>query len=261
MATSARLEGVRLVVAVAALAAVAVPASAFGHAYVMTPSSRDVGVANLDDRAHKSGPCGNNTRLKPTQYEAGAPVLVKWQETIDHQGCFQIAFSPAADKDWVILKQINDPAGTPDNFIWQDTVTLPTTPCKSCTLVVRQLMIGQACTPNQNDLDASTYYSCADICIGDDCGDGGAQPTVDGGGVDAGGPVTNPTDGGGKMVGDDEDEGSGGLGRTGLRSGAGDEGCSVAFGATSGVSFAAFAGVLGLALARRLRQRQRRTRR
>ena len=244
----------------AALAVIAVPTTAFAHIVMMTPLPRDVGVAGND--GHKTGPCGAVPRTnKCTSYEAGATIPVKWKETVEHNGCFQIALSQANDQNFTILKQIQDPAGSPLT-IFPDTVTLPAgVTCKDCTLVVRQLMIGKPCTALQNDLDASTYYSCADIRIGD--------PTVcvpptepDAGGTvpDAatgsdGGPTTVPTDGGGKLV----EAGAAGdpgptAGRPNLQSGDGG-GCSVALGATSGVSFGITAGLLALALVRRRRRR------
>jgi len=258
--------------AIAAL--VAAPATASAHAYVMDPPSRDVGIANLDARAHKTGPCGGSKRTGvPTKYAPGQTIKVKWQETIDHRGCFQIAVSPKDDANFVTLLQMNDPANTPDNFVWMADVKLPMTPCASCTLVVRQLMNGnQACTGDtanpMNPANASngTYFSCADICIGDNCdtGDAGAggdagpttdsgTSTTDSGTSSSGGPTTTPTDGGGKTVpGDDDDSNA----NPNLRSGAGDDGCSVGFADTSGAWVFAPAGLVGLALLRRRKNRR-----
>ncbi|HSO32143.1 MAG TPA: SCE4755 family polysaccharide monooxygenase-like protein [Labilithrix sp.] len=252
--------------ALAALAVIAVPATALAHTVMMTPVPRDVGVAGND--AHKTGPCGAVPRTnKCTSYDAGATIPVKWMETVSHDGCFQIALSTTGtDTNFTVLRQINDPAGGA-GMVYPDTVKLPDgVTCKDCTLVVRQLMIGKACTggttnvgPFQNDLDASTYYSCADIRIGDPtpCADpNGADSgpvTPDASPGDDGGPTTVPTDGGGKLV--DGGSSSGGINSKDLRAGEGDSGCSVAVGATSGVSFAITAGLLGLALARRRRRR------
>lgn len=107
----------------AALAVVAVPATAIAHTVMMTPVPRDVGVAGND--AHKTGPCGAVPRTnKCTSYEAGATIPVKWMETVGHQGCFQVAVSKANDQNFTILKQINDPAGGAA-MVYPDTVKLP----------------------------------------------------------------------------------------------------------------------------------------
>jgi MYXO-CTERM domain-containing protein len=109
-----------------------------------------------------------------------------------------------------------------------------------------------------------TYYSCADICVGDTCSgddagtgtdagvDGSTDPVTP---DDDSGVTTTPTDGGGKLVdaGDDGEEST--ARRPNLQAGDGG-GCSVALGASSGVSFAAAAGLVGLALLRRRRNRK-----
>jgi len=242
---------------------VGAPSAALAHTVMVTPPPRDVGVAGND--AHKTGPCGGVARTnKCTQYDAGATIPVKWMETVSHDGCFQLALSQSGDTNFTVLKQINDPAGGA-GMVYPDTLKLPDgVTCENCTLVVRQLMIGKACTttPFQNDVDASTYYSCADIRIGDFPGAAPCDPpaAADAGadgsttpGTDGGGPTTVPTDGGGKTVdaGDDSDPTGG---RPNLRSGDGG-GCSIALGATSGLSFAVTAGLFGLALLRRRRKR------
>jgi hypothetical protein len=237
------------------------PTTAFAHAYVMTPPPRDIGQPDLNARAHKTGPCGGVPRTgKPTQYTVGETITVKWQETISHQGCYQIGFSQANDTGFTLLKQINDPAGGA-NMVYTDTVTLPAgVSCSACTLVVRQLMVGGACTANQDPATAAqgTYYSCADICVGTTCVEpdaGVADAGVDGSpdpGTD-GGPTTTPTDGGGKLTDSGDDDGDPPA-RPRLNSGDGG-GCSVAFGATSGVSFGVTAGLLALALLRRRARR------
>jgi MYXO-CTERM domain-containing protein len=252
MQHATRRFGLQVLACAAMLAA---PATAFAHAFVVTPPPRDIGEPDLDARAHKTGPCGGLPRTgTPTKYAPGATVTVKWQETISHQGCFQIGFSPADDKNFVLLKQINDPdngAGT----VYTDTVTLPAgVECPACTLVVRQLMTGATCPPNADPATSpgGTYYSCADICVGDNCttpppadagADGSTTPGTDSG------VSTTPTDGGGKLV-DAGDNGGDDGAAPNLHSGDGG-GCNVALGTTSGVSLVASAGLLGLALLRR----------
>lgn len=252
------------------MVAVGAPTAAQAHTYVMQPPPRDIANTNLDARAHKTGPCGGVPRTgKPTAYATGADIEVKFQETIGHAGCFQIAFSPANDQNFVTLGQYVDKAGDPDNTIYTKTVKLPAgVTCKECTLVVRQLMLEnatnktcalpEAVPPTAGGAAGSTYFSCADICVGPDCVDGGAMPVdpQDGGSTEPGtdsGVSTQPTDGGGKLVdaGDDDDDGA----RPNLRSGDGG-GCSVALGATSGATLGISAGLLGLALLRRRRAKK-----
>ncbi|MBX3260022.1 MAG: lytic polysaccharide monooxygenase [Labilithrix sp.] len=253
----AGLSGVRaFVLAVVTL----VPATAAAHAYIMQPPSRDVGEANLDARAKKFGPCGGSPRTNtPTQYEVGAEIEVKFEETIGHTGCYQIAFSPADDKDWVTLLQVNDPAGRQN--VQTATVKLPAgVSCKDCTLVVRQLMFNRACEPDAapNSVSAGdTYFSCADIRVGDFPDAGPTMPPPDGGvdddeddGNSSGGVSTTPTDGGG-------DTSSSGGGRRLTPVDSGDSGCSVALGATSSFSLCASLGFGALALVRRRRRAQR----
>jgi hypothetical protein len=239
------------------------PATAFAHTFVVTPPPRDIAQPDLDLRAHKNGPCGGVPRTgKPTQYTVGETITVKWMETIGHQGCFQIGFSEANDTGFTVLKQINDPPGGAGT-VYTDTVTLPAgVSCPACTIVVKQLMINRACTgggdngttaPFQADDGTSTYYSCADVCVGPTCTEADAGAPADPGstnpGADSGGPTT--TDGGGKLV-----DGNGDVHNTqpNVRSGDGG-GCSVALGPTSGVSFGLTAGLLSLALARGRRRK------
>lgn len=256
MGIGTSLRGFRLFAGAAGLVAVLVPATAAAHAYVMQPPSRDLGIANLDARAHKTGPCGGSPRVgMPTQYEPGATVQVKWQETIGHRGCYQIAFSPANDQNWVTLKQVDDPGNNPDDMIYTDTVTLPAgVTCKDCTLVVRQLMIGVACTPDAAPPAADTYFSCADIRVGDFPDAGPSVPPTPiedaGGGSTSGGPTTTPTDGGGKTSTPGASPGSRKLSSVD----AGDDGCSIGWGATGGFSLVTSSGLALLALARRRRR-------
>jgi len=241
----------------AALAVIGVPATAIAHTVMMTPPPRDVGKPGAD--SHKSGPCGDVPRTNAcTSYEAGATIPVKWMETVSHAGCFQIALSTTGnDTNFVTLKQIDDPAGGA-GMVYPDTVKLPDgVTCKDCTLVVRQLMIG-TCAPDAS-YAANTYFSCADIRIGDPtpCAnpngpDGGPVETDASTPGDGGGPTTTPTDGGGKLV--DGGSSSGGVNSKDIRNSTDDSGCSVAFGASSGASLVITAGLLGLALARRRRR-------
>lgn len=237
---------------------VSAPTTASAHTRFLSPVPRS-DADGLKPPTYPP-PCGNVARTNnPTAYETGATIKVKWEETIAHQGCYQIAFS-SDDTNFTVLAQIDDPAGMTGTPLQTDIKLPAGVTCEKCTLQLRQLMLGAPCTgdtANPADPPASTYYSCADLCVGPDCvdagapTDGGTDASVDAGssGGTSGGPVTTPTDGGGKTVsGDDDSSGS-----PNLRSGAGDSGCSIGLGATSGVSLVVMGGLLGLALGRRRR--------
>ena len=260
MGTKKRNLGLRVLVIAAGLA---IPAAAVAHVRAVSPAPRSQ-ADNL-----KSGPCGNVPRTAtPTVYAPGQTVTVKWTETIGHEGCYQVAFSKD-DVSWTVLTQVADPAAL--QGMQMTTVTLPAgVSCLNCTLQVRQLMLentaNKVCAPDAAPPSAggalgSTYYSCADICVGAGCPDASA-PAVDSGmtSSSSGGPArtdsgvtTTPTDGGGKFVDGGDDDDNDPAARPNLRSGDGG-GCSVALGATSGVSFVITLGILGLSLARRRRR-------
>lgn len=152
---------------------VSLPEQAHAHANLTEPKPRN-DVANKEP-----GPCGGVPRTSSaTTYAKGSSITVKWLETIDHVGCFQIALSAANDANFVLLSQIDDPMnGTP--LARQTTVQLPADlTCDNCTLVLRQLMINASCAPNAEPPVGETYYSCADIRI---TGDGDAGPATDAG--------------------------------------------------------------------------------
>lgn len=103
----------------------------------------------------KSGPCGYARTNSPAVFRAGETVTLQWEATIYHRGYFRVAFSPANDQgfdDNVLLDNINEVQG---QRIYSADVTLPTTPCDSCTLQLIQVMLDR--NPPTN------YYSCADI--------------------------------------------------------------------------------------------------
>ncbi len=253
------LTGFR-VLAVAAL--VTAPSVAYAHALLTKPTPRD-----LTDDKLKMGPCGGDAQMGPllkgqvvAQYEAGATIDVGFKETIGHQGCYQLRLSSTGDdKNFQLLKQMPDPAGIDGGGTYSTTLKLPDgVTCQNCTLQLLQLMNGAPCTANQDPATSAqgVYYSCADIRIGDfpDAGpvaDAGPDPDDDAG-SSSGGPKTTPTDGGGKTTSDGDD---GATSSRNLRAGAGDDGCSVGWGATGGLSFFVSAGIGAMALLRRRRRR------
>jgi hypothetical protein len=109
----------------------------------------------------KTSPCGGLARATtPTTLQAGQTITVNWEETINHPGHFEFRFSPAGEKDWVLLKSIpddqNDGATTPHQYSTQ--LTLPSTACTDCTVQLIQVM-------EENPANPSYYYSCADVVL------------------------------------------------------------------------------------------------
>lgn len=248
-------------------ATVLAPRAASAHASLTDPAPRDANEPDPNKRARKSGPCGGIARTStPKTYKPGQKITVKWQETIQHQGCFQIAFSPANDANWVELMQINDPADNKIPMVFQADVTLPNTPTTTGTLVVRQLMFGKPCGAGAKPGDmgaGDTYFSCADVVLASDpAADAGsdsdasvevdAGSTEDDGGTAGEGGVT----GSDASVGDDDDDDGRNSGRPDLRSGAGD-GCSVGAGGSSAASFGVLGGAVALCLGALRRRRTR----
>jgi hypothetical protein len=190
-----------------------------------------------------------------TQYEAGAQIQVSYQETIDHVGCYQFALdTTGTDTNFVPLAQVVDPAGTPANTIRTQTLQLPPgVTCERCTLQIRQLMKTQQdpmCAPdaNPNGANTSTYYSCADIRIGNFPDAAPSMPVPDAGTVDP----TGEDPPGSEESPFNPQSSSGGRN---LRAGAGDDGCSVGWGATTGIPAIAAVGFGVLMMLRRRRRR------
>jgi hypothetical protein len=197
----------------AALSVLAAAGPAAGHARLMTPTP----LTN-DDNA-KAGPCGcyfgggpedpaeDGTPLpcpgdfQVTTLQAGTELTVTWEETVNHNGDFRIAFSskaPAdtlkADVDANILIEIPDENATSGGKITQK-IMVPDEPCELCTIQLRQFMINAA---------QPYYYSCAAVKIvaaeeptsssssgsggGGGSGTGGAGSGAGGAGSGAGGP-------------------------------------------------------------------------
>lgn len=224
--------------------------------------------------ALKSGPCGGvASNGSFTQYQPDGQVQVKWTETVDHFGCFQIAFSANGEAGpFTVLRQLDDPAGDATPRQLTATVKLPAgVTCKDCVIQVRQLMINRYCKGSPM-LDAGggvenianlgptdVYYGCADIRVGDfDAGpspdDGGSSGTTSSSGATSSssssgtsgeGPITTRVDGGeeGSLITDDNgDKNSAGCSTT-----AGTNGTTAIF----GIAGAA----LGLTVFRRRRKR------
>ncbi len=197
------------------------------------------------------------------KYSADAgTVNIKWEETIDHTGCFVLDVSPTGnDNDFKVLKVVKDTAGVgPKNT---NIVLDGGLQCANCTFRLRQLMNGtDSANCNANTVPSQgTYYSCADIMIGDfDAGtvvpmnDSGTVPDEDSG-TAAGDSGTTPAVDGGKPgvdsgLGDDNGDET-------LPSSNSGSGCSTSPGSDSGFAgLFALSAVAALAVARAKRKQK-----
>lgn len=250
MTTPLGLWSVRLLAAAFVLAA---PLTATAHVLLLDPPPRN----DRDDLKppQNPGPCGNVPRTTTfVQYEPGATIDVQFKETIDHTGCFQIGFSELGDQSFKVLAQQVDTGGT-KGTTYTMKVKLPDgVTCKACTLQLRQQMSGVAACPTDLDEEpiASTYYSCADIRVGDF--PDAEPPTDDGepaeGDASAPGATTDPEEDGEPAAGGSGDSSRG---RRISQSPPEEGGCAMGAGGASGASFVVAVGGALVALARRRR--------
>lgn len=179
-----------------------------------------------------------------TDYEPGETITITWNETIDHDGDFRVAFvakppDQVTDAEFeasaIKFTQIDDRGVG----LKSGTLTLPMTPCAECTIQVRQFMMGTA---------DPYYYTCAAISIGASAGEGGAPAT---GGSSAQGAGTGE---GATGAGSGGDEGNGKAGGEAVWAGPEQsDGCSLSTG-PSALGWSALALALGLARAARRRR-------
>jgi hypothetical protein len=150
--------------------------SASAHSVLTAPLPRD------DSDSHKdpNGPCGvSRLESQPvTPLKPGSQLTVTWNETINHPGCFVVDFATAGDLGWQTLATLPHSAAGTTPRPYAAMVTLPSAPCSDCTLRVRQIMLGAelapgaACPPPNLD-SGLTYYSCANLVLGDSTTTGG----------------------------------------------------------------------------------------
>jgi uncharacterized protein (TIGR03382 family) len=153
----------------------------------------------------KTGPCGDVAGMPGvyTKVAQGADVMVKFEETMAHEGCYQVAWSKAGGP-FQVVAQVPDPGGS--QGMQTITVKAPNESCPECVLQLRQITLGGPCTTDagpQVPGASDTYYSCADVCVGDTCPpppvvDAGsdAATSSSGGGASSGGPTTTRPDAG-----------------------------------------------------------------
>jgi hypothetical protein len=203
------LRASSLVALALAVTALGAPRAAAAHSLLVNPPA-----LTSDDNA-KSGPCGCYFGAGPedaaddataskcpasyttTELVAGSQLQISWKETVNHDGMFRLAFSPLpvdgvvkADLDANVLYEKPDANTVAGNTITA-TVTVPSTPCASCTLQLRQLMTGST---------NPYYWSCAAIKIVP-AGTTGSGPATSGaggtGGEGQGGSTSSPAGAGG----------------------------------------------------------------
>jgi MYXO-CTERM domain-containing protein len=243
--------------------------AAQAHILLVDPKPRDQNDMHKSDAV----PCAPaRTMAQPVtmmdpmgvSYAGGATITVKWNETTNHPGCFEIDISPADDKGWVSLGTMKHSkvGGTPRPYT--TTVKLPDgMACDKCTLRVRQYMLAAdppTCPPATVP-PMSTYFQCANVVLkgaggttpdagmpmGGSGGGGGSTPTGGSSGTPTGGssgtptggasgtggkPATGGASGGGDTGGSGPDEETGGASGGGTRRDPG--GCSVGGGASGG---------------------------
>jgi MYXO-CTERM domain-containing protein len=217
---------------VAATAFVALPARA--HISLNFPKGRYWQTTGMqtDQNKQKTGPCGvaNDARTKDaslvTTFKPGEKVMVKFQETIQHPGHFEISFdsdgqdfpfpgeAPSATSGVTVLaNKIADK--TTNDYTYE--VTLPNMECEKCTLQLVQVMTTDA-PPYAKSGDL--YFQCADIAIkAGDGGTGGAAGT-------SGGMAGNSGSSGGSSNGGTANGGASGGSNAGGSSGSGASGSS-----------------------------------
>ena len=237
-ATFPLLGGVALSVAVGAAA----PRPAAAHSLLVVPMPRDQQDGYKDPPRAPPGtgaPCGIGRMVPPqpsTTYAPGQALHVQWSETVDHPGCFVIDFAQADDANFQILgvKSHSTAAGSTPRA-WSLDVTLPNVSCPTCTLRLRQLMLGsdvpESGCPPATIPAGDTYYSCSNVTLGDGSGTAG----------DAGSTSTTT--------------GAGGSGSGATGSGSGGGGCALARGPATWSALGLVAAALALA-ARRRRSRR-----
>ncbi len=168
-----------------------VPATAAAHITLVYPPPR------ISEQ--KVGPCGTATSVRGsnvTVLEPGATIEVRWTEPINHPSHYRISFD-LDGQDFTVPADFRDLSQTENVLVddiadanggsYTQMVTLPATPCETCTLQLIQMMYDKPPYGDGNDI----YFQCADIALRTGGGpgpDGGGNPgTGSDAGVDPGG--------------------------------------------------------------------------
>jgi hypothetical protein len=172
--------------AAVALAVSSLSSLASAHIELLEPPARYEMARSGDNKAC---PCGDGTSNRTcsvagersddnrsdrvTALVAGETLTVRFNEYIGHSGRYRIAFDEEGadleDFNAHPLEDIPDPVGrdgnTGDGSFWEIPITVPDTPCESCTLQLIQMMDGNMEDPVEDPVGRSSYYACADITI------------------------------------------------------------------------------------------------
>ena len=130
-------------------------------------TARNASDANKGGATQADLPCGRNSLVRdknPVVLIAGETIVADIEETINHNGRYEINFSPDGTNGFLennLVSVVDNQAGAPNKANpnrYQATFDVPTTPCTDCTLQMVQVMVGA------NNVE--TYYkSCVDIII------------------------------------------------------------------------------------------------
>lgn len=185
-----------------------VSASAHAHFKLLEPA--EWLTTDAFGNPQKTGPCGSATGPESgavTTVVAGSTLKLRWTETIGHPGHYRIAITPDRSRlvDPVPVLQSNNCVSAPieaqpaapvlmDGLFqhtnaafgmsYEQSITVPSTPCENCTLQVLEFMSSHA--------PPCFYYHCATLRIV--AADGG--PVLEDGGAGAGDAGSTTHDGG-----------------------------------------------------------------
>lgn len=220
---STKWSGTRRLALMVFLFGSALARAAHGHVLLADPKPRD----NSDEHKDDAMPCPKRTTTQAVAtYAAGAKVTVKFNETVNHAGCFAVDFAEANDTGWKMLGTLPHSTMAKIPRPYQIDVTLPAgINCQACTMRVRQFMLDAdppTCPPASME-PGTTYYQCANFKIA------GGAPDAGSGAPDAG-----KTDAGSNVAMDASAGGSGGAGTGGGSGGEGGGGASGGSGGSTG---------------------------
>jgi MYXO-CTERM domain-containing protein len=128
-------------------------------------------------------------------FGSGAMTMMKWTETVPHDGCFVVDFATSDGAAFKPIMVVPHPNTSKSNQVYNQMVQLPDVECTDCILRVRQYMAASSPCPPANTPDMSTnyYYACANITLKKGGGGGGGGGSADGAapppGADAGVPA------------------------------------------------------------------------
>lgn len=177
---------------VGAFLALSTSTSAWAHIALSSPPAR------YAMEAQKEGPCGMAGNPPgtnpPMELNVGDPLMVMWDEFVDHDGHFRISISNAGDDAFLNPAAFDDFYNSPNVILdeiaddgqqfHQAEIVVPDIPCNPCSLQLIQVMYGGQFG------EGSLYYQCADIVIN------GASAETTGGEESTGGTSDESTGGG-----------------------------------------------------------------